>query len=86
MVTIAFDLDRPVRSLGGILLSGVHGSRRIRLFFGHPRRDLFTELAGMTDRGELRPIVDDVYPLEQISQAHARLERGGVKGKVVVTA
>ena len=84
MVTIAFDVDRIVRSLGYILFSRVHGSRRVRLFFGHPRRELFTELADLVDRGDVRPIVDEVYPLDRIVEAHARLERGGVTGKVVV--
>lgn len=84
MVTIAFDIDRIARSLGYILFSSVHGSRRVRLFFGHPRRELFAELAGAIDRGELHPIVDEVYSLDQISDAHARLERGGVRGKVVL--
>ena len=84
MVTIAFDIDRIARSLGYILLSGVHGSRRVRLFFGHPRRELFAELADTAERGDLRPIVDEVYPLSRIGEAHARLERGGVRGKVVL--
>ncbi|MDT0156600.1 zinc-binding dehydrogenase [Microbacterium sp. ARD32] len=84
MITIAFDLERAVRSLGGILGSRVHGSRRIRLFFGHPRRELFDELAGLADQGRLRSVVDETYPLERIAEAHARLERGGVEGKVIV--
>lgn len=84
MVTIAFDVDRIVRSLGYILFSRVHGPRRVRLFFGHPRRELFTELADLVDRGHVRPIVDEVYSLDRIAEAHARLERGGVRGKVVV--
>jgi NADPH:quinone reductase-like Zn-dependent oxidoreductase len=84
MVTIAFDVDRIVRSLGYILFSVVHGSRRVRLFFGHPRRERFTELAALVDRGNVRPIVDEVYPLDRIAEAHDRLERGAVRGKVVV--
>ncbi|MGO2113022.1 MAG: NAD(P)-dependent alcohol dehydrogenase [Pseudoclavibacter sp.] len=84
MVTIAFDIDRIVRSLGDILFSRIHGSRRVRLFFGHPRRELFTELADLVDRGDVRPIVDEAYTLDRIAEAHARLERGGVRGKVVL--
>jgi len=34
--------------------------------------------------GELRPIVSSVYPLEDVAQAHAELERGHVQGKIVL--
>lgn len=84
MVTIAFDIDRPVRSLGYILLSGVHASRRVRLFLGHPEGALFAFLAQATEAETLRPVVDTVFPLDRIADAHARLESGGVRGKVVI--
>ena len=34
--------------------------------------------------GRLRPVVDRVYPLASIADAYARMERGGVFGKLVV--
>ncbi|WP_199538885.1 NAD(P)-dependent alcohol dehydrogenase [Desertihabitans brevis] len=84
MVTIAFDLDRPWRSLGAIAASGIFGPRRIRFFLGHPTGALFGELREIAEARHLRPVVDSVYPLEQIADAHAALESGGVHGKVVV--
>jgi NADPH:quinone reductase-like Zn-dependent oxidoreductase len=36
-------------------------------------------------RGQLKPVIDTVYPLSEIRQAHARLERKEQFGKVVVT-
>jgi NADPH:quinone reductase-like Zn-dependent oxidoreductase len=36
-------------------------------------------------RGELTPIVDSVYPLQEIRSAHERLESGAQFGKVVLT-
>jgi NADPH:quinone reductase-like Zn-dependent oxidoreductase len=36
-------------------------------------------------RGQLKPIIDRVYPLSEIRQAHERLERKEQFGKVVVT-
>ncbi len=35
-------------------------------------------------RGQLMPVIDHVYPLEQADQAHEQLERGDVVGKVVL--
>ncbi|PZR51947.1 NAD(P)-dependent alcohol dehydrogenase [Xylanimonas oleitrophica] len=85
MVTIAFDLDRPWRSLGAIAVSGLLGPRRIRFFLGHPTGALFEDLRKIAEARHLRPVVDSVYPLEQIAEAHGALESGGVHGKVVVS-
>ena len=41
-------------------------------------------LTQLIDRGLLRPVVDSVMPWEQIVQAHERLERGGLRGKIVM--
>ncbi|MCK1821024.1 NAD(P)-dependent alcohol dehydrogenase [Streptomyces sp. XM83C] len=84
MVTIAFDLGRPVASLGGIALSAVHGRRRIRFFSGNPHRAEFDDLARLVSEGSLRPAVDRVFPLEETADAHRALEAGGVRGKYVV--
>ncbi|HJB64329.1 MAG TPA: zinc-binding dehydrogenase [Candidatus Microbacterium pullistercoris] len=84
MVTIAFDLDRPIRSLAYIVLSGVYLPRRVRLFFGRPSGELFEELKNMTEARALRPVTDSVYALDDIVGAHTRLEAGGVRGKVVI--
>ncbi len=84
MVTIAFDVDHKLRSLGGIAASRIFGERRIRFFLGHPTGDLLAELTWMTEAGHLRPVVDRVFALERIGEAQAKLEAGGVQGKVVV--
>ncbi len=42
--------------------------------------DRFVEL-----RGELKPIIDTVMPLEQGRQAHLRLANGEQFGKIVLT-
>ncbi|MFM2153348.1 MAG: hypothetical protein RL199_1783 [Pseudomonadota bacterium] len=38
----------------------------------------------MFEAGLLRPVVDDVLPMSSIREAHERLERGGVLGKLVL--
>ncbi len=35
-------------------------------------------------RGELTPVIDHTYPLEQADQAHEHLESGGVFGKIIL--
>lgn len=84
LVTIAFDIDRPIASLGYIALSTLHGSKRVRLFFGTPSTELLTELTALAEEGTIRPVVDEVYPLERIVEAHTRFESGGVEGKIIL--
>jgi NADPH:quinone reductase-like Zn-dependent oxidoreductase len=36
------------------------------------------------EQGKLRPVIDRVFPLEEIRQAHEASESGHTRGKVVV--
>ncbi|MFJ8974886.1 MULTISPECIES: NAD(P)-dependent alcohol dehydrogenase [Streptomyces] len=84
LVSIAFDIDRPVRSIGYLVGSAVQGRRRVRFFSGNPKHDLLAELTAYVERGDLRPVVDTVRPLAEIAAAHRALEAGGVRGKHVI--
>ncbi|MFE2179965.1 NAD(P)-dependent alcohol dehydrogenase [Streptomyces sp. NPDC059455] len=84
MVSIAFDADRPLSWLGSILVSTLHGSRRVRAFSGNPTHELFADLAAYVENGAIRPVVDTVHPLSDIGEAHRALEAGGVRGKHVI--
>lgn len=84
MVTIAFDLDRPVRSLGFIAAHALPRTRWVRFFSGNPTAPLFAELGRWVAAGAIRPHVDQVFPLADIAAAHRALEQGGVRGKIVV--
>jgi len=82
MVTIA--LDPPLRALGVVIASTIFGPRRIRALEGNPKRELLTELARYVNRGILRPVIDSVYALEEITAAHHSAERRGGRGKRVI--
>ncbi|MBU3864210.1 NAD(P)-dependent alcohol dehydrogenase [Streptomyces sp. 4503] len=84
MVSIAFDADRPLSWLGFILLSTVHGSRRVRAFSGNPTHELFADLAAYVEKGAIRPVIDTVHPLSGVAEAHRAMEAGGVRGKHVI--
>ena len=45
----------------------------------------FREVMKLVFRGELKPVIDVVLPLERVREAHARLEQGEQFGKIVLT-
>ncbi len=48
-------------------------------------REQMEFLAGLAASGRYRPVIDRVFALEHIAQAHARVETGRKRGSVVVT-
>lgn len=45
----------------------------------------FRDVMKLIFRGELKPIIDSTFPLEQAREAHTRLEKGEQFGKIVLT-
>jgi NADPH:quinone reductase-like Zn-dependent oxidoreductase len=43
------------------------------------------ELHDLVENGAVRPLIDSVMPLEQVGEAQTRLEKGGVRGKIVLS-
>lgn len=47
--------------------------------------EILTKIAELADKGQLKPLVDQqTFTLEKVGEAHAYLESGAAKGKVVV--
>ena len=58
---------------------------RFRYLFMRPDGAELAELASWIDAGTLKPILHRTYPLAEIREAFAELERGRARGKIVVT-
>jgi NADPH:quinone reductase-like Zn-dependent oxidoreductase len=57
---------------------------RSTYFVVEPNREQLAELAELADRGELRPVIDEVFPLADARRAFERGEGDQRRGKIVI--
>ncbi|MGL3151253.1 NAD(P)-dependent alcohol dehydrogenase [Microbacterium sp. A82] len=81
MVTIAFS---STTSIAAIAFSAIYGRKRIRTLFGQPPRGLIAHLTDIVEAGGIMPVIERIYPLEKIVDAHRAVETGGGRGKRVI--
>lgn len=58
---------------------------RYKLLFASPSGDELREVAQLVESGKVRPVIDRVLPLEKAAEAHAYIEQGHARGKVILT-
>ncbi len=78
---------------GGIIVSLInqpsaelaeqYGARAAYVFV-QPDAEQLTQIAGLIDGGIVKPVVETVFPLAEARQAHALIQAGHTRGKIIL--
>jgi NADPH:quinone reductase len=82
--TRVFGRVASIISLQGDLTPGYRLNQTFYGVFLLRERARLDEMTRLIERGQMRPLVDEVLPLDQVAKAHERLESGHGRGKVVL--
>jgi NADPH:quinone reductase-like Zn-dependent oxidoreductase len=74
----------PIPRLAAAVLRSPFTRRRLKPLAARRSGDDLDELRAHAEAGRLRPIVDEVFPLDRAPEAFARLASGAVRGKVAI--
>ena len=75
---------RPSHILLGIWTS-LTSAKRLKIESADQTEDDLLFLKNLIEAGKLKPVIDRVYPLAQVPDAHNYVESGGKKGNVCIT-
>jgi NADPH:quinone reductase-like Zn-dependent oxidoreductase len=67
-----------------MLKAMITGGRQVKPLTVRPDPAELAELAAMVTTGRIRPIIDDIYRLDEAPAALDRIDRGAVAGKIIV--
>lgn len=80
----ALGLARMGLRLASLMSRAALSGRSLRLVTRAPSGANLRRLGELVDAGAIRPVIDRVFPLDKISEAHRYLETGRARGKVVI--
>ena len=68
-----------------VIVNRVFFGRAFYYVFAEPSGELLEEVREMVEKGEVKPLIDAVYTMDEIVDAHKHVEGGHTRGKVVIT-
>jgi NADPH:quinone reductase-like Zn-dependent oxidoreductase len=77
-----------VSTFSGAVATGISNAllrgKRFGMVRVQPRGGNLEKINALVEAGRVRPIIDKVYPLEQVAEAHRKSETGHARGKLVI--
>jgi NADPH:quinone reductase-like Zn-dependent oxidoreductase len=84
IVELAFDEDHLLSSFASVGWNMATKPRKVKAFSNNPSTERIAELTGYVESGAIRPVIDTVYPIASVAEAHRHLEAGGMRGRLVI--
>jgi NADPH:quinone reductase-like Zn-dependent oxidoreductase len=95
LLTLALPLAAPpagriksISTIAGAVATGITSAlmrgRRFEFVRVQPRGGDLEKVNALVEAGKLRPVIEKVFPLEQVAEAHRKSETGHVRGKLVI--
>lgn len=75
----------PLARIAAVEIEGRRTGRRLRSMLAKPNRADLCELARMLDAGTIRPVIDQRYPLKEITAALRHMTSGSVRGATILS-
>ncbi|HLY91648.1 MAG TPA: NADP-dependent oxidoreductase [Candidatus Angelobacter sp.] len=73
-----------IAGLAGGTLRGLMGGKLLKIIQAKPRGGDLEKIGTLIEAGKIRTVIEKVFPLEQIAEAHRLSEQGHVRGKLVI--
>lgn len=67
-----------------LFIASITGDKRAKMHLSEPNAKDLDFLCELAQAGKLKPVIEKIYPLSEIAEAHRHLEAGHTKGKIVV--